>query len=136
MSLNIFGSQFKLAWWLTFLALSIVELTPFHSEGVPPRIFYTWKLFKCFLFFAVGWETPLTFWRTGSLTNGLLLACASASIVEALQGLVVGHSFSFVELLAKFALICGGFMVGLAARHDEGFGVRGFHVDLVPTRKL
>lgn len=132
MSLRIFGLQFKFAWWLTFIALGVVELTPFHSEGMPLTLFYTWKLFKGLLFFSVGWEAPLTFWRSGSLTNGLLLACLSACIIETLQGLAVGHSFSVLEMLAKVLLIFSGFVVGLTVRHDQGFGVRGFHVRLVP----
>jgi len=135
LSIKIFGVEFKLAWWVTVVALGVVELTPFHSEGMPPKLFYTWKLFKCLLFFALGLETPLTFWRSNILSGGLLFACLSASVVEGVQGLAFGHSFSMFELAAKVAIIFAGFVVGLIARHDESFGIRRFQVHLVPKHK-
>ncbi len=94
MSLTMFSRAFRSAWLATVLLTTIVELTPFHSEGMPRYVFYSWKAFKCLLFLALGWETPLTFWKSNTLTNGLLLGFISAGAIECIQGLVVGHSFS------------------------------------------
>ncbi len=135
MSLRIFSAAFRSAWLATVIVTIVAELTPFHSEGMSLFVFYGWKAVKCVLFLALGWETPLTFWKSGSLTNGLLLGFVSAAVIECLQGLVVGHRFSVVELLAKMLIIVTGFVLGLVARHDETISVPGFAVHLIPTRK-
>ncbi len=135
MSLTMFSRAFRSAWLATVLLTTIVELTPFHSEGMPRYVFYSWKAFKCLLFLALGWETPLTFWKSNTLTNGLLLGFISAGAIECIQGLVVGHSFSPVELIAKMLIIVTGFLLGLIARHDESIGLASFSIHLVSTRK-
>ena len=135
MSLTMFGRVFRSAWLATVLLTMIVEITPFHSDGMPRYVFYSWKAFKCFLFLALGWETPLTFWKSDTLTNGLLLGFISAGVIECIQGLVVGHSFSVIELLAKMLIIVTGFVLGLIARHDESVGISGLAVHLIAPKK-
>ncbi len=133
MRLRMFGVEFKAVWLATVILTSIVELTPFHSEGMPPPVFYAWKAFKCLLFLAVGWETPLSFWQSGKLAYGLVLGCAVAGAIEAIQNSVVGHRFSIFELMAKSAIIFAGFALGLVARHDEIISLGALKVRLTSS---
>ena len=135
MSLTMFSRVFRSVWLATVLLTTIVEITPFHSEGMPRYVFYSWKAFKCLLFLALGWETPLTFWKSNTLTNGLLLGFISAGTIECIQGLVVGHSFSPFELIAKMLIIVTGFLLGLIARHDEIVNFAKLSIHLISTRK-
>jgi hypothetical protein len=106
-------------WWFGLLALTIVsEVEPLPHLMYPP-LFYSYKLVKGLLFFALGYATPLAFWRFNSLGRGMLLAAASAIVVEALQGYSSGHKFSFIELLLKLIVIFAGFALALNARYEQ-----------------
>jgi hypothetical protein len=117
-------------WWFGLLALTIVsEVEPLPHLMYPP-LFYTYKLLKGLLFFALGYATPLAFWRFNSLGRGMLLAAVSACVVEMLQGLSSGHRFSFVELLLKLIVIFVGFALALNARYDQKISLGHWRIQL------
>lgn len=126
-------SAFSLApklWWFGLLGLTIfAEVEPLPPLMYPP-LFYSYKLFKALLFFALGYATPLAFWRFNSLGRGVLLAAASACAVEMMQGLSPGHRFSFFELSLKLAVIFAGFALALNARYEQRISLGWWHIQL------
>ena len=135
MVFKAFKAAPKMAWF-GLLALTIfLEVEPLPLEIYPP-LFYSYKLFKGILFLALGYLTPLAFWRFNSLGRGVLIAFASACFVEILQGFFRGHAFSFFELLLKLVVILFGFSLALNARYEKkiNFGwlqihLRGEHLN-------
>ena len=117
-------------WWLGLLALTIVsEVEPLPHLMYPP-LFYAYKSFKVLLFFAVGYATPLAFWRFNSLGRGMLLAAASACVVELLQGFSSGHKFSFFELVVKLIVMFAGFALALNARYEQKISLGLWRIQL------
>src|SRR5689334_22974423 len=108
MILSAFSFAPKLVWF-GLLALTIfLEVEPLPVLIYPP-LFYTYKFVKVLLFLALGYATPIAFWRFNSLGRGVLLAALSACGVEMLQGFSQGHRFSFFELAVKLLVIFVGF---------------------------
>ena len=129
MVLSAFSRTPKL-WWFGLLALTIVlEVEPLPHLMYPP-LFYSYKLAKGLLFFALGYATPLAFWRFNSLGRGMLLAAVSAGVVEMLQGFSAGHRFSFVELVVKLIVIFTGFALALNARYEQKISLGHWHIHL------
>ena len=128
-SITILNATFRLA-WITVVAITVMaEVMPAHFA---PAVFYSYKVAKGFLFLTLGYLTPLTFWRFHSLNRAFLFAAASASAVELLQKFIGnGHSFSFVELLAKLAVIAFGFLLALDACYEREIRVGPLRVRLV-----
>ncbi|HEX6546043.1 MAG TPA: VanZ family protein [Bryobacteraceae bacterium] len=117
-------------WWFGLLALTIVtEVEPLPPLMYPP-LFYTYKFFKVLLFFALGFATPLAFWRFNSLGRGMVLAAVSAAVVELLQGFSSGHKFSFFELVIKLIVIFAGFALALNARYDQKISLGLWRIQL------
>ena len=135
MSLRIFTPTSKIVWFLTMLLIGLIEILPFNSDNVPPSLFYSYKFVKAALFVLFGFETPLTFWRFDSVRAGLLMSLISAFVVECVQNMSAGHTFSAVELLAKGTLIMFGFILAFNPRHDHELSLFGIHVDLIPSQK-
>jgi hypothetical protein len=128
-SIEIFTAQFRLLWLVTVFSTVVLEVVPVH---LPPLPFYTYKVTKCILFAALGYLTPLTFWRFNHLNRGLLFAAVSATITELLQGFIGnGHALSGVELVAKLAIIFAGFVAALDARYECAISFPGFRICLV-----
>jgi glycopeptide antibiotics resistance protein len=118
MILSAFKTTPKLAWF-SLLALTIfLEIEPLPHEIYPP-LFYFYKCLKGLLFLALGFLTPLAFWRFNSLGRGVIAAAASACAVELFQGFFQGHRFSWFELSLKLMVIFIGFAFALNARYDE-----------------
>jgi hypothetical protein len=127
--LPVLNTRLQVAWAAIVVATIVFEVVPAHF---PPAVFYSYKLMKCVLFLALGYLTPLTFWRFDSLNFGLLLAGLSAASVELLQGIIGnGHSFSWIELVAKLAIILFGFVLALDARYEREVRLGRFRVRLV-----
>ena len=82
------------------------------------------------LFLALGYTTPLAFWRFNSLGRGMILAAASACAVEMLQGFSPGHRFSFLELSLKLVVIFVGFAFALNARYEQKISLGWLHIQL------
>jgi hypothetical protein len=121
----IFGPYIRAAWFLSAVLTISLELSSFHNFESRFRflayfLFYGYKALKALLFLVFGYLTPIAFWRFRSLTYGLVIAATSAAIVEGLQGYLVftGHSFGWLELAAKLALIFAGFVKGLDDRYE------------------
>jgi hypothetical protein len=116
--------------WLAIVITTIfLEVMPAHFE---PALFYTYKCTKGVLFIALGYVTPLTFWRFNALNRGLIFAAASSATVELLQGFIGnGHKFSWLELVAKLAIIASGFILALDARYEREIAVGGLRIRLV-----
>jgi hypothetical protein len=116
--------------WMTVAVVTVtLEIIParFH-----PLMFYSYKTIKVLLFLALGYLTPLAFWRFDRLTLGLCFAGASATAIELLQGIIGnGHAFSWMELLAKLALIGFGFVLALDARYERAILIGPLHFRLV-----
>jgi hypothetical protein len=118
LGIEMFGKAFRLFWFALAAVTIVAEVAP--AAGLEPWIFYTYKGSKVVLFFLFGYCTPLSFHRFDKLLRGLLLAMGSALLVEILQLKIGnGHRFSFVELVAKFALISLGFVFALEARYER-----------------
>lgn len=129
MMLSAFSLAAKL-WWFGLLALTIFsEVEPLPHEIYPP-FFYTYKLLKGVLFFALGYATPLAFWRFNSLGRGVLLAVVSAGAVETMQGLSAGHRFSITELGVKLVAIFAGFALALNARYEQRIWLGPWRIQL------
>lgn len=117
-SVEMFGPAMQRIWALIAIATVVAEISP--AAGLPLPVFYTYKSAKVVLFFLLGYCTTLAYYRFSKLNRGLLLALASATLIEALQALTGhGHRFSVFELVAKVFLIALGFAVGLDARYER-----------------
>ena len=128
-SVEVFTLQFRLLWFTVAIATVILEVIPVH---LPPPVFYTYKVTKCILFAALGYLTPLTFWRFNHLNLGLLFATVSATAIELLQGVIGhGHSLSGVELVAKLVIIFAAFAAALDARYECSINLGGVRIRLV-----
>jgi hypothetical protein len=129
MILSAFSIAPKLAWF-GLLALTIfLEVEPLPQEIYPP-FFYSYKFLKGVLFFALGYATPLAFWRFNSLGRGMLLAALSASAVEMVQGFFQGHRFSLFELGLKLLVIFAGFALALNARYEQRISFGRWRIQL------
>ncbi|MGA8596241.1 MAG: VanZ family protein [Bryobacteraceae bacterium] len=129
MVLPAFSTAPKLGWF-GLLALTIfLEVEPLPQEIYPP-LFYSYKLLKGVLFFALGYLTPLAFWRFNSLGRGMLLAALSACAVEMLQGFFQGHRFSLFELGLKLLVIFAGFALALNARYEQRISLGWWRIQL------
>ena len=129
---QIFGTSFRLLWLAIVVTTVLLEVIPAHFE---PALFYTYKCAKGVLFVALGYLTPLTFWRFNALNRGLLFAAASAAAVELLQGLIGnGHRFSWLELAAKLGIIACGFILALNARYEREIAIGGLHIRLASEK--
>jgi hypothetical protein len=131
MVLRIFTPQWKIAWFAQLTLITLMEITPFHSEHVPSEWFYTYQLSKCLVFWVLGWQTAVAFQSYSASLYALLSALGCSAGVEAMQNLVFGHRFSLVELGGKLAIICIGFTLGLVSVHDHRVSFFTKHVDLL-----
>jgi hypothetical protein len=131
-TVRIFGTACWLLWLAIVIATVFLEVMPAHFE---PPVFYTYKGVKGVLFLALGYLTPLTFWSFNALNRGLLFAGASAASVELLQGLIGnGHRFSWLELVAKLAIIAFGFVLALDTRYEREIAIVGLRLRLVSEK--
>jgi hypothetical protein len=116
LSLRVFGPLVRSIWLVVLTATVLSEVV-----SIPPMthmLFYSYCGTKAILFLAVGYLTPLAFWRFDD--RGFLAAAVSAGFVETLQGAVGhGHSFHWYELGVKLALIFFGFALALEARYER-----------------
>ncbi len=129
MVLSAFNITPKLA-WCSLLAVTIfLEVEPLPPLIYPP-LFYSYKCLKGVLFFALGYLTPLSFWRFNSLGRGVLLAIISAIGIELIQGFFQGHRFSFFELALKLLVIFAGFAFALNARYDQKISLGAWSIGL------
>ena len=106
-----------------------LEVEPLPAEMYPP-LFYSYKVLKGLLFFALGYLTPLAFWRFNSLGRGMLLAVLSASAVEMAQDFFQGHRFSLFELALKLLVIFAGFALALNARYEQRISLGWWRIQL------
>jgi hypothetical protein len=131
-TVRIFGSTFHLLWLAIVITTVFLEVMPAHFE---PVVFYPYKCTKVILFLVLGYLTPLTFWRFNALNRGLFFAAASAVSVELLQNLIGnGHRFSWLELVAKLAIIAFGFVFALDTRYEREIAIAGLHLRLVSEK--
>jgi hypothetical protein len=129
MILRAFSIGPKLGWF-GLLALTIfLEVEPLPQEIYPP-LFYSYKLLKGILFFALGYVTPLAFWRFNSLGRGMFLAALSACTVEILQDFFQGHRFSLFELGLKLLVMFAGFALALNARYEQRISLGVWRIQL------
>jgi hypothetical protein len=108
-----------LRWIWIVLALSSVafELTPISP--VAPLTTYGLLVLKLGVFALLGFLPPLAFQRLTTLLWNISTTLGSAVTVEVLQAVVHnGHSFHWIELIAKVLLILGGCCVALVARYE------------------
>jgi hypothetical protein len=73
MILPAFKTTPKVAWFGLLALTILLEVEPLPLEIYPP-LFYSYKCFKGLLFLALGFLTPIAFWRFNSLGKGMLLA--------------------------------------------------------------
>jgi hypothetical protein len=127
-----FGNTLRLLWLAVVITTIFLEVMPAHFEQ---PLFYVYKCTKGVLFIALGYLTPLTFWRFSALNRGLLFAAASAATVEILQGLIGnGHKFSWLELAAKLGIIAFGFVLALDARYEREIAIGGLRIRLASEK--
>jgi hypothetical protein len=132
--ITIFNTTFRLLWLAVVLSTIALEVMPAHF---PPALFYAYELTKCILFAALGYLTPLAFWRFHSLNLGFVFAAVSAASVELLQGFIGnGHAFTWMELFAKLVIITFGFVLGLDARYERAVRVGRLRLPLVSGHDL
>lgn len=129
MILPAFKTTPKVAWFGLLALTILLEIEPLPLEIYPP-FFYSYKCFKGLLFLAVGFLTPIAFWRFNSLGKGMLVAAVSACSVELFQGFFQGHRFSFFELTLKLIIIFVGFAFALNARYDEKISIGSWKIRL------
>jgi len=133
-NVTILNTTFRLLWLAVVLSTIVLEVVPAHF---PPSLFYTYKLTKCLLFVALGYLTPLAFWRFHSLNLGFVFAAVSAAFVELVQRFIGnGHASTWIELFAKLLIIAFGFVLALNARYERTVGVGRFRVRLVSNHDL
>jgi L-asparagine transporter-like permease len=93
------------------------------SEVLPPpttslTVYCLYCTTKIVLFLAVGYLTPLAFWRCDH--RGLFVVALCSCLFEVLQSLVSqGHAFHWYEMILKMILIIFGFAVALEARDER-----------------
>jgi hypothetical protein len=132
--LRVFSLATKAIWGLIVATTVVTEVIPIPL--MHPFPFYSYKAAKLVCFVALGYLAPLAFWRFNALNRGILLAAASATSVESLQGLLRhGHSFHWYELLAKLGLILFGFALALDARYERMISIGPIHVRLIGEPK-
>jgi hypothetical protein len=129
MVLSAFNLAPKLFWFALLAFTVFLEVEPIPPIVYPP-LFYSYKCLKGILFFALGYLTPLSFWRFNSLGRGVLLAILSAGFIEFVQGFFQGHRFSIFELLLKLVVIFVGFAVALNARYDQKISLGVWTINL------
>jgi hypothetical protein len=114
--LPVFGPTVRSIWAVVLTATVLSEVLPIpHMTLVS---FYSYCAGKAVMFLAVGYLTPLAFWRFDD--RGFLAAAACAAFVETLQGIVGrGHSFHWYEMGVKLMLIFLGFVLALEARYER-----------------
>jgi hypothetical protein len=117
--------------WVGLVALMIfAEVMPRPLWWTPP-IYYTYQISKLLGFAMLGYLTPLTFWRFGSLGRGVAFGLLSTAGIESVQNFIEGHHFSFFEMGVKLAILMVGFGLALLTRYDKHIRVGPVWVDLV-----
>jgi hypothetical protein len=126
---RLFTPGMRVAWALVFGITILVESIPVPL--VHPVLFYSFLALKAALFVALGYLTPLTFWRFDSLGLGVLFSVAGAMASELIQAISPGHSTSLKEITGKLLLLLFGFALALHARYDRRIhlGVVQLHLE-------
>ena len=114
--LPVFGPLMRSVWALVLSATILSEVLP-----IPPMsltLYCVYCATKAVLFLAVGYLTPLAFWRCDH--RGFIAVAACSCGFEVLQSLVSqGHAFHWYEMILKMVLIIIGFGVALEARDER-----------------
>jgi hypothetical protein len=129
LTLRLFSHSVRAAFVTVAVTTIVMELAPIPL--LVPFKFYTYMAIRLGCFVVLGWVTPLSFWSFRFLNVGLLFALFSAALVESLQFFSYGHSFSFIEMMAKFVLILVGFAAAIVNRHDGAIDLGHLHVKFV-----
>jgi hypothetical protein len=103
-------------WTVVLVATVLSEVLPLPAMSLSLYCVYCVK--KAVLFVAVGYLTPLAFWRCDH--RGFIVVAACSCLFEILQGLVSqGHAFHWYEMILKMVLIVIGFGDALVARDER-----------------
>lgn len=127
-TIKLFGATLRTLWVLLAAMMIFAEVIPMPL--IPPVPFYAYVGSKLIGFAILGYLTPLTFWRFGSLGRGVAFGLLSTAGIETIQGLIEGHRFSFFEMFVKLSLLLIGFGLALLARYDKHIHVGRLHIGL------
>ena len=114
--LPVFGPLMRSIWAVVLSATILSEVLPLPPMAL--ALFCTYCATKAALFVAVGYLTPLAFWRCDH--RGFFVVAVCACLFEILQTLVShGHAFHWYEMILKMVLIIIGFGIALEARDER-----------------
>jgi hypothetical protein len=114
--LPVFGPLMRSVWAAVLAATIVSEVLPIRPMSL--ALYCVYCATKAVLFLAVGYLTPLAFWRCDH--RGFFVVAACSCIFEILQTLVShGHAFHWYEMIWKMVLIIIGFGVALEARDER-----------------
>ena len=116
LSLPVFGPLMRSIWAVVLVATILSEVLPLPPMSLALYCFYCAT--KAVLFVAVGYLTPLAFWRCDH--RGFIVVAVCSCAFEVLQTLVSqGHAFHWYEMILKMVLIIIGFGGALVARDER-----------------
>ena len=118
-TIPMFSVPIRALWFLVLactLASELVPLTVAFEAQFSSLAFHSYQALKLVAFVALGFMTPLAWWRYNSLGIGALFAIVTTAIVEFGQAFIPGHRASTVELAVKLALLFAGFAAALEIR--------------------
>jgi hypothetical protein len=110
-----------------------------ESIPAPPvdaRLFYSYMALRAAMFVALGFLSPLAFWRFDRIGYGVLFACGGAFAGELIQAVSPGHSSSFREFAGKVCLLLLGFALALAPRYDRRIRLGPIHIPLYDRHRV
>jgi hypothetical protein len=114
--LPVFGLLVRSIWVVVLLATVLSEVLPLPPMSL--ALFLTYCATKAILFLAVGYLTPLAFWRCDH--RGFIVVAACSCVFEILQTFIShGHAFHWYEMILKVVLILVGFAAALEARDEQ-----------------
>lgn len=126
--IRVFTTLLRTLWWVVFAFTVTSEVIP--APAVHPVLFYSFLAFRVLLFLALGFITPVAFWRYNSIGLGLLFSVAGAFGCELLQSVSPGHTASVREFAVKCGLLLAGFVMALVARHDKQIDIGFVKIEL------
>src|SRR5271170_7148502 len=108
--LPVFGLLVRSIWVVVLLATVLSEVLPLPPMSL--TLFLTYCATKAVLFVAVGYLTPLAFWRCDH--RGFIVVAACSCVFEILQTFIAhGHAFHLYAMILKVVLILIGFATAL-----------------------